>query len=398
MRTVHGALPVLTMGKIKVAQVITRLDWGGSPDIVRILSCGLDKEAFKVTLVTGATQYPSLKTSQFLDAFKEHVVVIPELRRDINLFSDAAAFFKLYNFFSDNRFDIVHTHTAKAGCLARLAASLAGVPVIIHTAHGHNFYGYFSPWFSKLIVVIERWLARRSTRLIALTELEKADYIKYNVAGHGKISVISQGLELERYLSLTHAQLAMRQSFGIKPGELLVAMIGRLEPVKGCEYFIRAAGIVAQALPQAKFIIVGEGSLRTWLQEQAGSLGLQERCIFTGWREDIPEIMSCVDVLVLPSLNEAVGIVLLEAQASGIPVVASKVGGVEEVIRDKQTGLLVGPADEHALAQAIQYLLSREDERRAMGEAGRKWVQDKFNAARMIETTAQLYRDTLKVK
>lgn len=386
------------MKKIKVAQVITRLDWGGSPDIVRVICTYLDPEVYDITLIIGVTKYPNLKTEEFLKKFGQKALFLPELKRNINPLSDLAAFLRLYFLFRRQKFDIVHTHTAKAGALARTAAFLAGTPVIVHTLHGHNFYGYFGPVSSRIVTIIERWLGYLTDKIIALTELERKDLISFKAAGSEKIRLIYQGLEMEGYAGLNIDKHRVRHSLGIKPDEKVVGMIGRLEPVKGPEYFIKAAKSVAEVFPRVKFILVGEGSLREKLEKQMKSLGLEEKFIFTGWREDIPEILSILDLLVLPSLNEGVGMVLIEAQGLGVPIVASRVGGIPEIVRDNQTGILVSAGDADSFAGAIKSLLADENRRSAMSQEAIKWIKGKFKARDMIEEISKLYQELLALK
>ncbi len=386
------------MKKIKVAQVITRLDRGGSPDIYRILASHLDPNVYEVTLITGPTRHPAEKVQRFLKGFKGRVILIPSLRRDINPILDTAAFLKLLSLCMRQRFDIVHTHTAKAGALGRLAARLSGTPVIVHTPHGHNFYGYFGPQASAVVIYIERMLTRLTDRIIALTELEKKDNIAFNVAADSKIDVIRQGLELGAYAPDAGRAADLKKALGIAAGENVVGMVGRLEPVKGSRYFIEAAAIVVKAVPQTKFIVVGEGGLRAELEKRTRELGIDSHVVFTGWREDVPALLSVMDLLVMPSRNEAVGMALIEAQARGIPVVATNVGGIPEVVENGRTGLLVGPDDAAALAGAITQLISDPARRLAMGAEARAWVAGKFDADTMAARISDLYMELLKQK
>lgn len=386
------------MQKIRVAQVITRLDWGGSPDIYRILASHLDSKIYDVTLIIGRTDHPTQKTQDFLMRFNGRVITVPTLRREIDIVSDTRALLSLISIFKKERFDVVHTHTAKAGALGRLAARLTGVHAIVHTPHGHNFYGYFNKKVTDRIVTIERFLTRYTDRIIALTKLEKNDYIHYTVAPEEKISVIYQGLELDRYLTDWKEKTALRKAFAVGPDDKVVGMLGRLESVKGPDHFIETAAIVLKKMTNAKFMLVGEGSLRNNLEEKAEKLGIGEKVIFTGWREDIPEMLSLMDLVVLPSLNEAVGMALIEAQAAGVPVVATKVGGISEVVKDGLTGILVEPANPEKMADAILGLLSDGEWMRQMGSAGKAWVRNRFRAEDMAVKTSDLYMEILHKK
>jgi len=373
------------MKKIKVAEVVTRLDWGGSPDIVRITCKYLDPGLYDIRLVTGPTKYASERTKRFLGEMGGRVIIVPHLIRDVNPFKDFIALVSLYRLFRREKFDVVHTHTAKAGALGRMAASLASVPVIIHTPHGHNFYGYFGPVFSSFILLVERFLTRCTDRIIALTALEKRDYEAFNVAKPEKVNLIYQGLEIETDAALATDREGVRRELGLKTDEKVVGMASRLEPIKGPQYFVEAAKYIAEKFPGVKFVMVGEGSLRKSLEEKIASLGLKDRFILTGWRDDVRRMISAFDILVLASLNEAVGIVLIEAQAEGVPVVATNVGGIPEIIKDGETGILVKPADPEELARAIAGLLSDDRKRAAMSEAGREWVKGRFEARAMAD-------------
>lgn len=381
------------MNKIKIAQVITRLDWGGPPDIMRLICTSLDADAFDIRLITGPSACPSAKTRGFLNNFKDRIVIVPQLQRDVHPLKDLIALFKLYCLLKKEKFDIVHTHTAKAGVLGRIAAWLAGGAKVIHTSHGHNFYGYFGSVKSRLVIMVERLLTRITTKLTTLTELETCDLDSYNVARPEKVVVINSGLELDLYREVDIDSVQKRNELNVSRDTVLAGMIGRLEPVKGPEYFVEAARLVKERFPQAEFLIVGEGSLRHALESRCKELSISDKTSFTGWREDIPEILAILDIVVLPSLNEAVGRILIEAGACGKPVVASRVGGIPEVIRDNETGILVPPRDVTGLANALTSLLENRGRRLTMGEAARDWVDDKFTASRMVERFSSLYTE-----
>ena len=379
------------MSKIKIAQVITRMDWGGSPDIVRIICERLDSEVYDITLIMGTTNYPSLKTKEFLANFKEQIIVIPQLKRNINPFFDFIAFFRLYILFRGKKFDIVHTHTAKSGALGRLAAYLSGVPKIIHMSHGHNFYGYFGKLGSAFVVAVERMLSRFTDKIIALTELERKDLIVFKVSNAEKIVVVNSGLDLDYYKDVSIDIPIKKESFKIGKDLKVAGFVSRLEPVKGAQLVLDAARIVSEKFSNVKFIIAGDGSLRGKMEKEARELNIEDKCLFLGWREDVPEILAILDVLIQPSLNEAVGRIFIEAGASGIPVVATKVGGIPEIVLDNETGILVEPDNTQGLAQAIIYLLENDAKRKEMGAKAKNRINERFSAQNMVKNISQVY-------
>jgi glycosyltransferase involved in cell wall biosynthesis len=382
--------------RVSVAQIITRLDWGGSPDIIRILCSSLDPEKFNVTLITGISLNQSHKTKEFLQKYREKVISISPLRRDINPVYDFLALFSLYRLFRKEKFDIVHTHTAKAGILGRIAARLAGIPRVIHTPHGHNFYGYFGSLGSKAVIHTERIMSKLTHKIIALTELEKRDLAVYHVALPSQVAVVNSGLELDHYRAIAVDTKRKKEDLHIREDAVVVGMVGRLEPVKGPEYFVEAADMVLKKHPNITFLIVGDGSLYDSLKAQCSRMHISDSLIFTGWREDIPELLTMIDLLVLPSLNEAVGRILIEAGACGKPVVATRVGGIPEVVLDNKTGVLVPPRDAAEMARAIMVLAEDKKKRVSMGETAKNWVDEKFSAPTMVESIADLYHELIR--
>lgn len=291
----------------------------------------------------------------------------------------------------------MHTHTAKAGFIGRLAARLAGTPFIIHTPHGHNFYGYFSSLGNGLVVILERIAALFANKIVVFTNIEKKDMMRLNICKESKIDVVQSGLDLTKFSRMEIDVKTKRAEFSREPDKFLVGMIGRLESVKGPEYFVEAIRFIVDEIPQAKFLIVGEGTLKDSLALRCQRLALGDKVVFTGWREDIPEIMSVLDVLVLTSLNEAVGRVLLEAGASGKPIVATDVGGVPEILKNMKTGILVPPKDSQKIAEAVITLLKDEKARCEMGRAAKDWVNANFNEKKMADELQNLYRALLKI-
>ncbi len=371
------------MGKpIRITHIITRMDRGGAPDIVRLLTEKLDPGRFEATLIYGMTRQPSEATSRFLAAQGQRARMVATLRRAVNPLFDIPAFFVLLRTLKRAHVDVVHAHTAKAGVLGRIAARLAGVPAVVYSPHGHDFYGYFGRAGSLLVVWAERFAARFCDRIHVLTHLEKDEMLERRICPAEKVRVIASGVSLD--------------SGVVEQGDapaLCVGFVGRLESVKGPDYFVDAAAAVIRQLPEARFLVVGDGSLRTALEERTRTLGLHGRLRFAGWVEDIDAIFGQIDVLVVSSRNEAVGRVILEAAARGIPSVATRVGGIPEVVRDKETGLLVGPGDVGGLAAGVLCLLKDEALRRKMGARASAWVRQEHGESKMIAEFERLYSE-----
>jgi len=383
--------------KIKMAQVITRLDWSGAPDIVEMICSRLDPSVYDITLIYGPTRWPSQKTKELLKRYEGKSIIVDSLKRDVSLFDDLSALVKLYAIFLREKFDIAHTHTAKAGFIGRIAARLAGVRLIVHTPHGHDFYGYFGSVGSRLIIILEKIAAAFADKIAVLTDIEKTDMLKYGICSSRKIEVIKSGMDFSAFEKMDVDVVKKKAEFNIKPGDFVIGTVSRLESIKGVEYFIDAAKTALDAFPHAVFLIVGEGSLRSDLEEHAKRIGMGDKMIFTGWREDVPEIMPILDILVLASLNEAVGRVLLEAGAAGKPVVATAVGGVPEIVRSGDTGILVPPMNSQEMARAIIGLLKDETKRENMGRAAKEWVKNNFDAKKMIDGLNNIYRERVKI-
>jgi glycosyltransferase involved in cell wall biosynthesis len=384
--------------KIKIAHIITRMDRGGAPDVVRILIEQSDPALFDETLIYGRTEFPTGRVKDFLGGLGPAALQIDSLRRDINPFYDLCAFFTIFTVLRQGKYDIVHTHTAKAGVLGRVAARCAGVRRVIHSPHGHNFYGYFSALGTCLVIFAEKFASFFCDKIHALTELEKKDMLGFGIGRPDTIEVISCGVELEVFKKNIAKARELREACGIPDEAPVVGYVGRLEPVKGPKFFIRAAARVHQQIPQVHFLVAGDGALRPRLEIEARRLGLGPAVHFIGWQEDATVVYSSLDIFVLSSLNEAVGRSIIEAQAIGVAVVASRVGGVPEIVRENITGLLVGPHDAKALAEAVIALLKDPSLREACAAAGLMRVKEIFTDAKMVRCFEGLYRGMLRLR
>jgi glycosyltransferase involved in cell wall biosynthesis len=385
--------------KTKVLHIITRLDMGGSAQNTLLSCLGLDPALYSVTLIKGSTE-ESRMTPEEIERLERdlaalhrqgvRVMTVPTLVRRISPAKDFRAFVSICRHIFALKPDIVHTHTSKAGVLGRLAARLARVPLIVHTPHGHVFYGHFDPGLSRVFLLVERMLGCITNHLIALTPGEAEDYVDLGVMPPHKISVVPSGIELRRFLCARVDRRSKRRELGLPPAALAVGFVGWLLPIKGVSYLVRAMPEILARHPESVLVLVGKGDDEAKLRSLSDSLGLNGRVLFLGWRPDVEEILPCLDLLVLPSLNEGMGRVLVEAMAAGVPIVASRIGGVPDLIWDGENGLLVPPADCGALERAICKLLEDEQRRRRMTARGKE-ICSQYSTEGMVAQISNLY-------
>ena len=339
------------MKPIRIAHVITRLCKGGAQEntfhTVRLANRG----RFEADLIAGHARGLEGSIEDRVRAAGLDIIREPALVRQVAPVRDALALRGLTRLFRQKGYHIVHTHTSKAGFLGRLAAARAGVPIVVHTPHGNIFHGYFPRWLTRLFVWMERYAARLTDRIITLTPGGTQEHLAQGIGHREQYATVFSGIDFSPYETAIAQRDETRRAMGYGPDTFLVGGVGRLEPVKGFAYFVSAAFAIAEALPEARFLLVGDGALRAELQTQAAGLG--ERSWFMGFREDVPDLMAAMDVCIVPSLNEGMGRVLLEAAAAGVPAVATNVGGIPHVLTDGETGLLAPPRDAGAIAQAV---------------------------------------------
>ena len=321
-------------------------------------------------------------------------IIIPELGRSLNLRNDLTAFWKIFSQISKEKPEIIHTHTAKAGALGRLAALLykcfhpRAKIKLVHTFHGHVLHGYFNKAKSRIFIRIERFLAAFTHRIIAVSESVKDELVKLRVAGPEKITVIPLGLELDNFFKIRRNGITNRDY-------KTVAIIGRLVPIKNHRMFLEAAKKVKELLGGrecCKFMIVGDGPLGPSLKSYASTLGLDNEVIFTGWKKDLSGVYSEADIVALTSLNEGTPVALIEAQAAACPCVATNVGGVADVITEGKSGFLVALEDLESFVESLLKLLYNPTLARVMGEYGREAIRDKFSKEQLIGNMENLYR------
>ena len=388
---------------IKVVHIITRMDMGGSAQNTLLTALHHDSRHYNVWLIKGSTLESAMTKAetklvedQLETAKKQGIetIDVPSLVRRISPINDLRALVALFRLMRKLEPHIVHTHTSKAGILGRLAAWMARVPIVIHTPHGHVFYGHFGRSLSRMFLQMEKLLGRITHHQIALTPEEGNDYLNLGVAKSNNISVIHSGVDLNCFKRSKTESNPGRNELAIPPDSLVVGYVGWLIPIKGVTHLVNAMAEVVQRHPNSLLVLVGKGDEKgeeeTKLKEQVENLGLANNISFLGWRPDVDEIMGCFDIFVLPSLNEGMGRVLVEAMSAGLPIVASRVGGIPDLVKHEKNGLLVPPADAGALERAISDLLSDKARRKRMGETGKRMCRP-YSVEAMVDKIDNLY-------
>jgi len=323
------------------------------------------------------------------------VVSIP-LRGELSPRMDLAAVALLTRTLREGNFTIMHAHSSRAGLVGRLAACRAGTPLVLFTAHNSIFYEQWPAWKKWLFAAAESMLGRCTDRIFTVSEALRKELLAREHLDAKRVVTVYNGIDVKRFQQ-GGDRLAVLRSLGMPPLGQVVGTIARLAPQKGVAYFIEAAAMLVKDY-QVNFVIIGDGPLRRRLEAEAAERGLGQRVFFAGERRDIPEILSALDLFVLPSVTEGFPLTLLEAMAAGKPVVATTAGGIPEAVVDQRTGLLVPPRDAQALAWAIATLLVDRNQAARFGLAGRERVLERFTVEVMIRRIEEEYRSLLVEK
>jgi glycosyltransferase involved in cell wall biosynthesis len=388
------AAPDARTHDVRVLRVMTRLNIGGPARQALYLTKEMQSRGFQTRLAWGPSS-PGEGRFDPPDALPN--TYVPWLRREISPADDAHAYRALSSIMRRWRPRIVHTHLAKAGSLGRIAARRNNIPVVVHTFHGHVLQDYFSRLQNSAFAAAERQLARWSDALVAIAPSVREDLLSLGIGREDQWHVVPVGIDLEPLLRTRIGPRQARARLGLPPEGPIVGCVGRMVPIKDHATFLEAARIVCEHRPDATFVLAGDGELRERLAKEARAK-LGDRVIFLGWVEDLPTLYSAFDVVALTSKLEGTPVALIEASAAARPVVATRVGGVREVVRDGNTGLLVAPGDARAVATSIAGLLDDLAGAAKMGQEGRTWVRDRFAQERLAESLAELYQSLLERK
>jgi glycosyltransferase involved in cell wall biosynthesis len=386
--------------RTKILRVIARLNMGGPALHVAYLTAGLRERGYDTTLVAGSLARGEDSMAFVADARDVEIVRIDELGREISPLRDFVATLRLARLIRRERPDILHTHTAKAGTVGRVAAILAGrhkPPIVVHTFHGHVLRGYFGPLRSWFFRVLERWLAAHTTALIAVSPQGRDDLVALGVAPAERFAVIRLGIELgERIAPEKNGRAESRHYLGIPEDRFAVGWIGRMTAVKRTDDVLVAFKGLRDAGVDATLCMVGDGPDRQHLEQRAHELGLMGDTLFLGYQEDVAPFYAAFDALVLPSSNEGTPVSVIEALAAGRPVVATRVGGVPDVVQEGVDGFLVDPGATDDLADRLAQLARDTGLREQMGAAGRKRVLPRYAVDRLVDDVDRLYRSLLE--
>jgi glycosyltransferase involved in cell wall biosynthesis len=386
--------------QVKVLRVIARLNMGGPALHVAYLSAGLRDRGYDTTLVAGTLARGEDSMAFVAEELGIDVVRIEELGREISPLRDLRAIVRLARLIRRERPQILHTHTAKAGTVGRLAAMLAGrrrPPVVVHTFHGHVLRGYFGPLRSRFFLLLERWLAAHTTALIAVGPQVRDDLVAMGVAPADRFTVIRLGIELEQRVRPSHDRRAeTRRYLGVPDDRFMVGWIGRMTAVKRTDDVLAAFKRLRDDGVEACLCMVGDGPDRERLERRAHELGVMRDTLFLGYQEDVAPYYAAFDALVLPSANEGTPVSVIEALAAGTPVVATRVGGVPDVVREGEEGFLVETGATDDLAERLCRLAGDAELRQRLGQSGRERVLKRYSVERLLDDVDRLYRELLR--
>lgn len=377
---------------LKICHVITRMIVGGAQENTLLSVRGQLEDGHEVTLLTGPTAGPEGKLLETAGIPALKVVEEPLLRREINPWCDIQAYWRLRRYFQTAGFEVVHTHSSKAGIIGRAAAWAAGCRLVVHTVHGQAFHPYERSWRNRLYMASERYAARRCHHIFTVASAMIDQCVAAKVAAREKYSVVYSGMDMAAFLK-ARPDPALKAELGIPDGAPVIGKVARLFELKGHEFLFAAAPAIVAEFPDVRFLLVGDGILRGQFEKQAADLGLRDNFVFTGLvaPSQVPRYTALMDVLVHLSLREGLPRTVVQALATGKPAIGFDLDGTPEVILEGQTGHLCPPADARAVETAVLDLLRNPQKAREMGRNGRKLVEQRFDWRHMVDCLEDAY-------
>ena len=379
---------------MRVTHVITRLIIGSAQENTVASVLGLRRKPdLDVRLISGLTKGPEGSLEPLFAELPGVLTVQPQLVRPIRLAQDWRALRWLTGEFRQERPDIVHTHSGKAGVLGRLAAARAGVPVIIHTIHGPSIGAFQGPVANLVFGGAERYAARVTTHFVVVANAMKEQYLAAGIGRPDQYTRILSGFDLEPFLAATNDPV-LRAKFGLAAEDIVVGKLARLCPLKGHDDLLTVASELVRQCPRLKFLLVGDGEWRGKLAARARELGLERHCVFTGLvpPATVPRLLGIMDLVAHLSAREGIARALPQALAAGRPVVAYDCDGAKEVCLNDRTGFLVRPGDHAELGRRLLQLANDPGLRQRLGDTGRQFVREQFSVQTMVDELDALYR------
>jgi glycosyltransferase involved in cell wall biosynthesis len=386
---------------LTITIVIARLNIGGAATQAILMTEAFRQKGYRSMLLTGEVA-ASEGSMEYMALDRDIIPIkIGTMSRGISWHKDLITLWHLIRILHREKPQVIHTHTAKAGTLGRLAAIATGVPIRVHTFHGHVFRGYFSPTITKIFLCIERFLARHTDCIVAVSQSQKQELAQvYRIAAAEKISVIPLGFDLAPFLAVNGRVGTFRNSLDCRTDTFLVGWVGRLTAIKDPGLFLHCARQLDGRSRDLRFALIGDGELRKHCEEEIDAAALAPTVSLAGWQQHLDRIYADLDVVVLTSINEGTPAALLEAMASGKAFVSTDVGGVRDLMAGHsiqqggfevfENGILT-PRDGKVLAQAVAYLMDNPETRQAMGQAGRNFVKARFSSQRLADDLESLY-------
>ena len=384
----------------KVLRIINRFNLGGPTYNATFLTRFLSDE-FETLLIGGLPEEGESDSFHIPKEYGVEPMLIKELKRIPNFKSDRQAYKRIKKTIEEFKPDIVHTHASKAGALGRKAAFACNVPVVVHTYHGHVFHSYFSKWKTTLIKFIEKKLANKTTAIITISETQKKEICEiHKIADSDKTYVIPLGFDLTKFnTNREEKRLKTREKFGIKEDEIAIAIIGRITKIKNHTFFLDVIEklLLENSSLKIKVFIVGDGDLTATISQRAQNLNAKfgEKIFMTSWIFDIASFNPGMDIICLTSDNEGTPVSLIEAQASGVPIVTTDVGGIKDIVSDNITGYIVPKNDLTKFSEKLKELVENKNKRETFSKNGWGFVKDKFHYTRLVNDVEMIYKKLL---
>jgi len=394
--------------KIKILRIINRFNLGGPTFNAAYLTKYIGDE-FETLLIGGEKDETEESSTFILDSLHLTPTIIPEMKREIGLKEDKIAYKKLKDIIKEFQPDIVHTHASKAGTLGRMAAYKCKVPVIVHTFHGHVFHSYFGKTKTVFYKNIERYLAKKSTKIIAISDIQKNELTqRHKICDKNKVAVVPLGFDLRRFQEDYESKRNdFRKHYLLEDDEIAIGIIGRLVPIKNHTLFLKAIDqLLKKTTKKVRVFIIGDGEEKENLIQYCKEFNIdftefnkQKKKVtitFTSWVKNVDWANAGLDIIALSSLNEGTPVSLIEAQAANNPIVTTNVGGVENVVQKDKTGLVVPSGNNQAFSEALLKLVENDALRKQMSEKGWEFVKEKFHYERLVNDMRELYFSLLE--